>query len=308
MQQLPITEKEISDMTSSPVYAPILCADLAYLGIDTTTFIDFFRHSFQQMPWDMYDVKRKQWELLPEDIRHSGLHKFQDYYLNHEATFQKFADTLDLDLNTQSRLATIQPWRRRSVCTFKVQFEEELHIKRMFPQSFEQLTGLNDIRSLPRVFTETPATLAENELFFGFLKAIARYAQQITPHVDIQKMNITAHFMSVMARKGVPGNNAPEGAHEDGADFIVSALVINRENIRGGKSQVFEKMPDGTLVNIFERELQAGEFLFQADSGEEKHYGNDLWHYVTPFYTQPPAEEAWRDIIGLDLTIVQPKI
>lgn len=114
--------------------------------------------------------------------------------------------------------------------------------------------------------------------------------------------------MSVKARKGVPGNNSPEGAHEDGADFIVSALVVNRDHILGGKSQVFEKLANGKMVNIFERELQPGEFLFQADTGEEKHYGNDLWHYVTPFYVEEGVSEAWRDIIGFDIVIAAPKI
>jgi len=81
----------------------------------------------------------------------------------------------------------------------------------------------------------------------------------------------------------------------------------NRQNISGGKSQVIEKMADGTMPAIFEHELQPGEFLFQADTGEEKHYGNDLWHYVTPFYLVDETKEAWRDIIGLDVVVDQPK-
>ena len=30
--------------------------------------------------------------------------------------------------------------------------------------------------------------------------------------------------------------NAPEGIHQDGADYIVSALVLERKNIKGGKA------------------------------------------------------------------------
>ncbi|MEO0337853.1 MAG: hypothetical protein AAF242_01435, partial [Bacteroidota bacterium] len=61
MQQLPITEKEISNWTKAPVYSPILCADLSYLGLERQAFIDLFKDSFAEMPYDFYDVKRKQW-------------------------------------------------------------------------------------------------------------------------------------------------------------------------------------------------------------------------------------------------------
>ena len=64
-----------------------------------------------------------------------------------------------------------------------------------------------------------------------------------------------------------------------------------------------KQMQDGRMIKIFERELQPGEFIFQADTGEEKHYGNDLWHYVTPFVILDPARQGKRDIIGLDVSI-----
>jgi len=308
MQKLPITEKEISKSTEAPVFSPILCANLDYFDIDTPAFIDFFKDSFVQMPFDYYDVKRKQWELMPMALQKTHFDIFKEYYLQSQASFEEFADKLMMNEATRRSLTAIQPWRRRSVCSFDLIMGKDIFIERTFPKDFEQALEETDIRSLPRVFKETNKELVENKLFFDFLQKVAQYAQQITPHVKVKKMRITAHFMSVRAKKGVPGNNSPEGAHEDGADFIISALVINRANISGGKSQVYEKLASGELINIFERELQPSEFLFQADTGEEKHYGNDLWHYVTPFYVVPPAEEAWRDIIGLDIAIVEPKI
>jgi len=209
---------------------------------------------------------------------------------------------------TQNKLKQILPWRRRSVCTFDILLNKEVKIKRISTKNFEQQLEETDIRALPRVFEETEKQLVENDLFFEFLKKISIYAQKVTPHINIKQLKISAHFMSVKARKAIPGNNSPEGAHEDGSDFIVSALVINRQNIEGAKSQVIEKMPSGEMITIFEHTLLPGEFLFQADTGEEKHYGNDLWHYVTPFSLQNENEEAWRDIIGLDITIVEPKM
>jgi len=302
--QLPITEKEISQWTDAPVYSPVLCASLDYLGMDTKVFIDFFKSCFAEIPWDMYDVKRRQWAKLPDTVKAKSEEDFKSYYLDNKASFDSLALHLNLDTDTAAKLKNIEPWRRRSVCSFELTMGENIDIRRVYSEAFEQALGDTDIRSLPRIFEETKTEVVDNELFYSFLRAIANYAQKITPHIDIQQMKMTAHFMSVKAKQGVPGDNSPEGAHEDGADFIVSALVINRAGIVGGKSQVFEKIEDKSLVNIFERELQAGEFLFQADTGEEKHYGNDLWHYVTPFYVEGKAEEAWRDIIGLDIVIL----
>ena len=95
-----------------------------------------------------------------------------------------------------------------------------------------------------------------------------------------------------------------EGAHEDGADFIVSALVVNRINVNGGESQILEMLADGKKEIVFKRTLAPGEFVFQADTGEELIYGNDLWHHVTPFHIADESKgEAWRDIIGFDLIV-----
>ena len=111
--------------------------------------------------------------------------------------------------------------------------------------------------------------------------------------------------MSVKSTLENPGDNSPEGAHEDGADFIVSALVINRINVEGAESQIIEELPNGKKEVIYKRILQPGEFAFQADTGEEKTYGNDLWHHVTPFYVVDKSKrDGWRDIIGFDINVV----
>ena len=304
---LAITEKEISESTNSPVFSPILCADLSFFGIAKDLFLAEFSDSFQTMAWDYYDVKRKQFELLKEHHFDVSFDSFRDYYQADDQDQFSYLSSLITDQSLLSKCLAINPWRRRSVCSFEVLLKEEITLSRTQPSAFSQDVDADDIRSLPREFQQTVNVIADNIHFHSFIKKVAAYAQKVTPHIDITKMTITAHFMSVKARQHVPVNNSPEGAHEDGADFIVSALVINRQNIKGAASQVLEKLPDGKMINIFERELQEGEFLFQADTGEEKHYGNDLWHYVTPFYVDDPEKESWRDIIGLDIVINQPK-
>ena len=305
---LPITEKDISLQRKLPVYSPILCASLDYFGIDESAFIQHFAKAFSIMNWDYYDVKRKQYELLKDHQVEIPFSLFDKYYTTEEVEQHTFLASVTKDKELIEKCLSIQPWRRRSVCSFDIDIGESYKINRVYPEAFAQDVGKEDIRSLPRVFKQTESSLVENNLFLSFVQKIAEHSQKVTPHIDIKKIKITAHFMSVKARQLVPGNNSPEGAHEDGADFIVSALVINRQNITGAKSQVLEKLANGSLVALYERELQPGEFLFQADTGEEKHYGNDLWHYVTPFYVDNPDEESWRDIIGLDVEIILPKI
>ena len=110
--------------------------------------------------------------------------------------------------------------------------------------------------------------------------------------------------MSVKATVAQPGDNSPEGAHEDGVDYIVSALVINRHNLKGGQSQIIEQLPTGKKEIIYRRTLRPGEFVFQADTRDELIYGTDLWHHVTPFtMAKPEKGEGWRDIIGLDIMV-----
>ncbi|WCC44702.1 hypothetical protein PJW08_14080 [Tenacibaculum finnmarkense] len=44
--------------------------------------------------------------------------------------------------------------------------------------------------------------------------------------------------------------------------------------------------------------------LFKQILGEEKEFGTDLWHYVTPIQPINLAEKGVRDIIGFDIEIV----
>ena len=81
--------------------------------------------------------------------------------------------------------------------------------------------------------------------------------------------------------------------HRDGADYIISALVIGKQNIMGGTSTVFSPEMDEKLL---EHELAAGEGLFHED--------RQLWHDVTKIYPGPDATAyGYRDIFGLDVIL-----
>lgn len=304
-QELNITESDISKSLNRAIKSPMRIGNLKSIGIEHQAFLDFFSPIFEELSWDPYDVRRLQVNFLmahfpSDESKIKSLLKA--YFIGDIQTsaFQKWID----QLNADQKLAfeKIQPWRRRSVSQFIL--DEKQNIVREPVDQFVQGVESDDYRSWPRVFEESPKKHVDNHFFRDLL--LRFYDTVKTVHPSLHKLKVIAHFMSVKATLESPGDNSPEGAHEDGANFIVSALVVNRINLQGGESQILEKLDTGIKEIVFRRTLAPGEFIFQADTGEELIYGNDLWHHVTPFYIADASKgEGWRDIIGFDLIIVE---
>ncbi len=302
---LPIDHVTLSKTLNRDIKSPVYIDNLDNLGLDSKAFIESMSPMFKELPADAYDVKRQQIEWLVSKLpaESVAIHQlYKPYYLGEISlsALQPFVEQLS-DLDRQ-HFDGLQPWRWRSVSQFLVDLDSE-KVTRQPVLSFAQEVEEEDVRSWPRVFSEAPAPHVETPLFQSFLLAIAHKVQRFTPN-KIKKIQFVVHFMSVKATIQTAGDNSPEGAHEDGADFIVSALVINRRNLKGGESQIIEKLGNETKEIIFKRILQPGEFVFQADTGEEKIYGNDLLHHVTPFFVADETQsEGWRDIIGFDINV-----
>lgn len=312
MSTLPITEKEISKSLKRKIKSPILVSNLENLGINSKTFLAYYSELSEELAWDPYDARRMRVQFLikafPKDktILESRL---PDYFTGKKdkRSLRKWIN--QLSKRKRAEFEKIQPWRRRSVSKFVIkETKRGLSVKRVKVPQFVQGVAADDIRSLPRVFEEAPATHVENDHFYAFLKAIFKVVQNVRSKVGLKitQVEMTAHFMSVKATSASPGDNSPEGAHEDGVDYIVSALVYKRFNLKGGQTQIIEKLDNGKKVAVFKHTLKPGEFVFQADTGDEKTYGTDLWHHVTPFHIANPKKgEGWRDIIGFDIQVVK---
>ena len=67
-----------------------------------------------------------------------------------------------------------------------------------------------------------------------------------------------------------PSDNAPEGIHQDGADYIISAMILNKHNIENDTSVIY----DENKKEIFRTNLNTGDFIFQDDI--------KLWHDIKP--------------------------
>ncbi len=285
-------------------------SNLKELGLDPKTFTKFFSPLFSELSWDPYDLRRLQGEFLMKAFPKDKViieKRLPDYYIGKKdkRTYNKWIK--QLSKKKLAQFDAIKPWRRRSVCKFELtELKSGIRIKRVEVPQFAQEVSGNDLRSLPRVFDESPAKHVENELFYQLMKEVFTVVKNARASIGkkVKKVSFTAHFMGVQATSDKPGDNSPEGAHEDGVDYIISALVINRFNLKGGQSQIIELKPNNKKEIIFRHTLKPGEFIFQADSRDEIVYGTDLWHHVTPFYLANKANgEGWRDIIGFDLMV-----
>ena len=93
-------------------------------------------------------------------------------------------------------------------------------------------------------------------------------------------------------RGGAP---APEGMHQDGVSFIVSAMVLERANVEGGISSIYYN-DSGDLA--LEVKLSEGEGILQSD------LEHGYWHSVSPVFPVVSTKPAYRSIIGLDIEFI----
>jgi hypothetical protein len=99
-----------------------------------------------------------------------------------------------------------------------------------------------------------------------------------------QPWYVEAHQFRIDTRHGI-GRPTPEGAHRDGVDFV-AILLVNRVNISGGESRVFEaEGPNGQRFTLTEPWT-----LVLLDDQK-------VIHESTPI--QPLAEDAHRDTLVL---------
>ncbi|CAL2087629.1 conserved hypothetical protein [Tenacibaculum dicentrarchi] len=304
-----ITEKEISEQLKRTIKAPIRIGSLTDLAINKADFIASFKPFFDaDLMDDEYLVKNNQIAFLKSIFIEDriSLEKIHQDYFEGKLSKTVLNPWIDKLSENQKKefLILSKITRQRNISSFTVEKlskkqRDNLLVKRIEVKSFKQ--DVSDFRVWKRVFKQASKASVENELFKTLLKQVFLLISEI--HPTVQKIKITSHFMRTISDIQIKGENSPEGVHEDGAKYIVSALVINRTNILGGETQIFEAISEKKEL-IFNTILEEGEFAFQADTGEEKEFGTDLWHYVTPIQPINLAEKGVRDIIGFDIEIV----
>ena len=63
----------------------------------------------------------------------------------------------------------------------------------------------------------------------------------LNSHQRIKTMDVSLHQVRQITYPDIESHNAPEGIHQDSVDYIVSAFVLKRYNIKGGESIIYDE-------------------------------------------------------------------
>lgn len=288
-------EKIISRDSGYPLDFPIRLFNIESLGFNQKEFIDFASSFFDELDWDFYDVKLAQVNFLIDNFpkEKSRLKHFFDEYFNDAAELSQVYDLVTLLTKEKSDLfRCITPYRRRSISHFEMSRKNESWTIKMLPVDFFTQPG-SDYRVKPRKFSPTNVQLTSHPLFVKFLGKIAEIVKEVRPLTET--LDLIFHQIRVIAQPNFLSQGSPEGIHQDSVDYIISAIVIERQCVSGGESIIYG--PD-KKTEYFKVTLKPGEGIFQADKG------STLWHYVTPITPEPNcADAAQRSIFGFDINI-----
>jgi len=273
--------------------------NLETFGIERESFLRDLRPTFSVLHLDPYDAKRAKVELLKKRLpQHADrlIGFLGNYYANKEdlaVVYDLIKQLDDVDRNELDRIG-MTGRRKRSVARFNgLRSGNKWAFERISAEKFSQKVAAGDPRALVRVFHEMEAMVTEHPQVRHLMECFAELVRERHPDCTALRMNV--HQMFVFADILSGGDNAPEGIHQDGADYIVSALVIERAGIVGGESIVYALDKKTEYVR---RTLAEGEGIFQSDKG--------LWHYVTQIRENPavPPDYGHRSILGFDMDIV----
>lgn len=155
-------------------------------------------------------------------------------------------------------------------------------------QKFTQ--NVDDNRKIPRKFDYIDTNIRN----MYFIREFLKHSVHLTlNNCDVmpEKLEIHLHQVRQICYPYVDSHNSPEGIHKDGSDFIISAYIINRSNIIGGESMIYDNDKNVIYKNI----LYTDNGIFQDDK--------KLYHYVTPIKSVNNYI-GYRDILGIDIDII----
>ena len=107
-------------------------------------------------------------------------------------------------------------------------------------------------------------------ILFEILNIGISYTKLMEPNCN--NFNISVHQIRQMVYPNITSHNSIEGIHQDGCDYIISAFVIDKYNIRNGKSIIYDKYKN----EIYQTTLKKNEYIFQNDK--------DLYHLIVNPY------------------------
>lgn len=288
--------KEINRALTDPIRLFAWKAD----GENQEGFLSAFEGAFENIPWDDYFFRQEQLMFLeshlPEQKKTIDT-IFKDYYY--------FGTSKDVVEKISKRLPTVEhqaflniiPDRKRTISYFSLKADQsKWRVQEIEKNGFKQKAKAQDFRQYTRKFERTSEAITTHRHFHELLQNIGDLVKSVAP--DVSELEICFHQVSILAFPSMPGDNAPEGIHKDGADYIISALIIEKSNITGGASIVYDK---DMKTPLFSTNLTPGQGLFQAD------LKSPYYHDVTPIHlsNEKSAKVGVRNLFGFDIHVVK---
>lgn len=113
------------------------------------------------------------------------------------------------------------------------QLAQSPHRAHWQPTTYNALHG-----GIERWFEPMNSKMIEQPAWPRLLMGLGRMFAAASLDVAIKRWFIEAHAFRIDTADGV-GRPTPEGAHRDGVDYV-AVIMIDRHNVRGGETRVFE--------------------------------------------------------------------
>ncbi|MFL4558706.1 2OG-Fe dioxygenase family protein [Yersinia kristensenii] len=261
--------------------------------------------SFEKLAWDTNDIKISQLRFLINkrfENRKIILQEAQHYLDDNLPTKGIQALISTLSVPDKKTFYAYKAFRKRGISQFVVEYIDNKwtvnNIVLPALTSFTQHADHQlDLRQLIRHFPPMDRAAVESPILKILIKNFVEMLCECEPKRKIKKIEVTCHQVSLIIDSSIHSvSNSPEGLHQDGSNYIVSALVIDKYNIEGGASKLYCTEKDEFIKSYT---LEPGEGLFHIDKD------STIWHQVTPIKLKKPSMEiGYRNILGFDFNYI----
>lgn len=279
---------------------------LPQLGISERPFLQRLAQAVRESPYDSYDPAIAAEGLViahlpelysryePDWLKEwANLHDQSPPYQDGCRGVQFWIERIPAKHEAAQTLSMIRPYRRRCCRRYLVAAGHDPYTWQVFDLGtpvFSQKVA--DVRARIRRFAAPPSWIIENSDLHSLLGMVCELVK-CTPGPKPDRFTVTMHLMLTYAQRAET-QPAPEGVHQDGANYIVSALVLERKNVIGGESFILLNPAGPPAITRFE--LEEGHGLLQSD------LDHNLWHGVSGIRLRDPSKPGHRSILGLDIT------
>jgi hypothetical protein len=296
----PTTNSKTNPSTNSSTNpGPINEFNLSDFGIEIYTLIQQIGPTFDSLTLDVYEKRRQEVAFLRNRFPeyHSVINAFFFDYMTSKASLNDLSNIIStLSSSELFALEQVGAVRHRSIAKFDVAFNAEnqsdaksaVKLERVSAAGFVQMTNKSlDFRALPRYFAEASEQVTNNSSVQKLLRSVVAKVKE-QHHTPIHGLELTLHQVIVSVDAETPFI-LPDGIHQDGADYIVSAIPIIMTGVVAPLSTVY----DASLNPMLETQLGIGQGLLHDD--------RTYWHSVSTLVSSGAAGK--RGTLGLDVQL-----